>query len=76
MARHSLILLAVGFDHRTGRCAGGLAAAGRLLFGIDSLPWPLLALVAALLLSVTALASFAPARRAVRIDPTQALRFE
>lgn len=76
VARHSLILLAAG-------SVIGLAAAVAvsqflegLLFGIESLPWPLLALVAALLLTVTALASFVPARQAVRVDPTQALRFD
>ena len=76
VARHSLILLAVGSIIGLGAALAVSQLLEGLLFGIDSLPWPLLALVAVLLLAVTGLASFVPARRAVRINPTQALRFE
>ncbi len=47
-----------------------------VLFGVK--PWDLatLVLVAAVLLTISALASYLPARRAAQLDPMQALRYE
>ena len=46
------------------------------LFGVQPFDTSTLAAAAALLVAVTGLAAFIPARRAARLDPTQALRFE
>lgn len=44
--------------------------------GVNPLDWPVYAAVAAVLLVAGFLASFAPARRAIRIEPSRALRVE
>ena len=61
----------------------GLAAAlaagqviASFLFGVRATDPPTLALVAVLLLGVAALATYLPARRALRVDPIAALRVE
>jgi putative ABC transport system permease protein len=59
--------------------AGALALGrllGSLLFGVKATDPATIAGVAALLAAVAAVASWAPARRATRIDPAQALRGE
>jgi ABC-type antimicrobial peptide transport system permease subunit len=71
-----LLVLAVGL-------AGGIAAAlaaGRLvasmLFGLKSTDLSTIALAALLMSAATLAAGYIPARRASRVDPTTALRFE
>ena len=65
-----------------GLAAGGLAAlaAGRLvasmLFGLKPTDLSTIALAATVLSAVTLAAAYIPARRASRVDPAAALRFE
>jgi putative ABC transport system permease protein len=65
-----------------GAAVGALAAAGAtrflesLLFGVEPTDAATFAAMGALLLVMTALASWIPARRAMRVDPVQALRTE
>jgi predicted permease len=48
----------------------------RVLYGVATLDLPVFAIVTALLLTVSTLACYVPARRATRIDPLVALRHE
>ena len=65
-----------------GLVVGGVGAIAvgralqRLLFGVQSSDPVTLALTAGLLAAVAVLASYLPARRAMRIDPMEALRVE
>jgi putative ABC transport system permease protein len=47
-----------------------------ILFGIQPLDVPTFAATVVLLLGITLLASWRPARRATRVDPAVALRYE
>jgi predicted permease len=74
--RHGLLLAGVG-------AAVGLVAAARLtrlmsslLFGVTALDPVTYAAVSALLVAAAVLASYFPARRAIAVDPVQALRAE
>jgi ABC-type antimicrobial peptide transport system permease subunit len=74
--REGMVLALAGF---AVGIAGALAA-GRvmesLLHEVKPRDPSIFALTAALLAAVTLLACFVPARRASRLDPTRALRFE
>ena len=74
--REAVLVLSVGLAIGIGLSLWAGRAAGTMLFGLKS--WDPLALGgAALLLSAVALvASYAPARRASRVDPMDALRVE
>ena len=70
--RLSLIGIAVGLVLAFG--VGFVLS--RVLYGVVPLDVPVFAAVTALLLAVSALACYLPARRATRIDPLVALRYE
>ena len=76
MLRESMMLAAAGI---AAGFAGGLAAARFLksvLFSVDPADWKTIAVVVAALAVVAAVACLAPARRASKVDPLVALRWE
>jgi predicted permease len=74
--RHGLVLTAAGVVLGTLAAAGLTRAMTTLLFGVSALD-PLTYVAVALALAATALlATYLPARRAARIDPAAALRWE
>jgi predicted permease len=74
--RDALRLVLVGIALGIPIAFGASHLLAGMLFGITSSDWSTTAAVSALLLVVALLASYAPARRASRIDPTVALRLE
>jgi putative ABC transport system permease protein len=74
--RHGLIVVAIGI----GAGIAGAVAAGKslasLVFGVTVTDPVTLGMVAALLITVTLLACYIPARSATRLDPMTALRSE
>ena len=74
--RHGIVLAAIGIVCGIAAAAGLTRAMSTLLFGVSPLD-PLTYSAVALTLGATAvLASYLPARRAARIDPAIALRWE
>jgi predicted permease len=70
------LLLAVGLGAGILLSLAGGRAAGSMLFGLKPYDPVTLAIAAALLALVAAAASYLPARRATRVDPMVALRYE
>jgi putative ABC transport system permease protein len=74
--RESMALAALGVGiGLVGALAAGWTI-GSFLYGVKPYDPPTLALVSSILLGVAALASYLPARRALRVDPIDALRSE
>ena len=70
------LALAVSHGLSSVSVSGSAMGSGGALLGVDATD-PLIYLAAALFLSVIALlASYIPARRATRVEPTVALRYE
>jgi ABC-type antimicrobial peptide transport system permease subunit len=74
--RHGILLAAIGIG--CGMVAAALLtrAMSSLLFGVSALDPITYAWVALALGATAVLASYLPARRAARIDPAEALRWE
>jgi predicted permease len=74
--RHGLVLSAIGIALGLAGAAGLTRLMTSLLFGVNPLDWVTYAVVAAGLGATAVLASYLPAARAARVDPSVALRFE
>jgi putative ABC transport system permease protein len=74
--RHGLLLAAIGAAIGLGAAAGLTRLMSSLLFGVTALDPVTYAAVSALLILAALLASYLPARRAMAIDPVEALRAE
>ncbi|MGH9401959.1 MAG: FtsX-like permease family protein, partial [Terriglobia bacterium] len=70
------VLIGIGIAIGAGLAIGGGRAAGSLLFGLKARDPLTLALAAIILAAIGLAASFVPARRASRLDPMVALRYE
>lgn len=74
VVRQSLTLAAVGVAIGIAGALATTRLLGALLFGVSPTdPWVLLT-ATVLLVALAAAASYAPARRASRVDPVEALR--
>jgi putative ABC transport system permease protein len=71
-----LVLVAVGATIGVGGSLLLLRPLGTLLFGVTPYDLPTYATVVVLLGAIATLASYVPARRAARIEPLTALRYE
>jgi ABC-type antimicrobial peptide transport system permease subunit len=74
--RHGLALAGVGVAIGLGAAAGLTRLMSTLLYGITPLDPMTYAVVAVILVIATVVASYVPARRAVSVDPLEALRSE
>jgi putative ABC transport system permease protein len=74
--RHGLLLAGVGAALGLAAAAGLTRLMSSLLFGVQALDPLTYAAVSALLIAAAGLASYLPARRAMAIDPVDALRAE
>jgi ABC-type antimicrobial peptide transport system permease subunit len=71
-----LLLAAIGLGVGLAAAAGLTRLMSSLLFGVSALDPLTYAAVSALLMAAAVLASYLPARRAMAIDPVEALRSE
>jgi predicted permease len=76
IVRHGLVLAGVGAAVGLVAAAALTRVMSSLLFGVTALDPITYAAVLALLVSAAVLASYLPARRAIAVDPVQALRAE
>ena len=74
--RHGLLLAGVGAALGLVAAAGLTRLMSSMLFGITALDPVTYAVVSTLLIAAAVLASYLPARRAIAVDPVQALRAE
>ena len=74
--RHGLVLSAIGIVLGIAGAAGLTQLMSSLLFGVQPLDWVTYASVAAGLGATALVASYLPAARAARVDPSVALRYE
>jgi putative ABC transport system permease protein len=74
--RHGLWLCGIGAVLGLGAAAGLTRLMSSLLFGVTALDPLTYTAVSALLIVAGVLASYLPARRAIAVDPVQALRAE
>jgi putative ABC transport system permease protein len=74
--REAGLVLAIGIIVGTGLSLAAGRGAGSLLFGLKPYDPVTLAAASALLAAIALIASFLPARRASRLDPLVALRYE
>jgi ABC-type antimicrobial peptide transport system permease subunit len=74
--RHGLLLAGVGALLGIAAAAGLTRLMSSLLFGVKALDPLTYAVVSALLIAAAVVASYLPARRAMAIDPVEALRAE
>ena len=74
--RETLLLASAGLAVGIPSALAASRLVGQLLFGVSANDPATLAAVAITLVAVAALAGYIPARRAVRVDPTVALRYE
>ena len=74
--RHGLVLSAIGIVLGIGGAAGLTQLMSSLLFGVQPLDWVTYVSVAVGLGATALVASYLPAARAARVDPSVALRYE
>jgi len=74
--RQGVSLVAVGIAVGLVAAAGVTRFLSALLFGVKPLDWPAFVIASAILVAAGALASYLPARRATRIEPIEALRYQ
>jgi putative ABC transport system permease protein len=74
--RHGLIVVAIGIGAGIAAALAAARSLASLVFGVTVTDPVTLGTVAVLLMAVTLLACYIPARSATRLDPTAALRSE
>jgi ABC-type antimicrobial peptide transport system permease subunit len=74
--RQGLLLAAIGVSVGLAAAVGLTRLMSSLLFGVSAVDPLTYAAVSALLMAAAVLASYVPARRAMAIDPVEALRAE
>ena len=74
--RRTVVLVVAGLGAGIAIGLGVTRFLASMLFAVHPLDWPTYAAVVAILLGVGLLAGYVPARRASRVDPMVALRYE